>query len=159
MQHSHHHFEFAGFFRRLMAFTLDSLMVGLISSGLLILLFGLSTLPPVESLQDLLSRDWRLLSIEYGLPVAWSLGFWLWWMATPGKLLLDCEIVDARSRQRARPVQLVIRYLGYLLSIATLGIGFLWMAFDRRKQGLHDKLAGTLVVMQDTSRRSLESLQ
>jgi len=158
MQLNHYHFEFAGFLRRLLAFILDSMIVGLISSALLIAWFGWSNLPAVGSLDDLLTRDWRLLVIEYGFPAIWTLGFWLLWMATPGKMLLDCEIVDARTRQRARPWQLVVRYLGYLLSTLTLGLGFLWMVVDRRKQGLHDKLAGTLVVMQDASRRPLESM-
>jgi uncharacterized RDD family membrane protein YckC len=159
MVHSHSHFEFAGFFRRLLAFMLDSLMVSIISSGLLVALFGLQSLSQVESIADVLQRDWHLIAIEHGLPALWSLGFWLLWMATPGKMLLDCEIIDARSQQRARPLQLLIRYLGYFASALPLGLGFLWMAVDRRKQGLHDKLAGTLVVMQDVSRRPLETLQ
>jgi uncharacterized RDD family membrane protein YckC len=32
------------------------------------------------------------------------------------------------------------------VSILTLGIGFLWIAIDRRKQGLHDKIAHTVVI-------------
>jgi uncharacterized RDD family membrane protein YckC len=28
----------------------------------------------------------------------------------------------------------------------TLGIGFIWIIFDRRKQGWHDKMANTVVV-------------
>ena len=38
-----------------------------------------------------------------------------------------------------------LRTLGYLVSMATLGLGFIWVGFDREKRGLHDWLAGTLV--------------
>jgi uncharacterized RDD family membrane protein YckC len=42
----------------------------------------------------------------------------------------------------------VIRLLCYLLSAAPLYLGFLWAAFDRRKQGWHDKIAGTVVIQE-----------
>lgn len=42
-----------------------------------------------------------------------------------------------------------LRWLGYFLCVFTLYIGYLWAAFDRRKQGLHDRLCRTLVVRID----------
>jgi uncharacterized RDD family membrane protein YckC len=39
-----------------------------------------------------------------------------------------------------------LRYLGYLLCVATLGIGFLLVLFDDRRMGWHDKLARTCVI-------------
>ncbi len=39
----------------------------------------------------------------------------------------------------------VLRYIGYFLSALPLDFGFLWIAFDARKQGWHDKLASTVV--------------
>jgi uncharacterized RDD family membrane protein YckC len=36
--------------------------------------------------------------------------------------------------------------LGYIVSALTLYIGFIWVAFDEHKQGLHDKIADTYVV-------------
>ena len=38
------------------------------------------------------------------------------------------------------------RYIGYLLIALSLGIGFLWVLIDKRRQGWDDKLAGTFVV-------------
>lgn len=38
------------------------------------------------------------------------------------------------------------RAVGYVLGFGTLGLGFLWSGFDREKRGLHDYLAGTLVI-------------
>jgi uncharacterized RDD family membrane protein YckC len=40
-----------------------------------------------------------------------------------------------------------LRFIGYLISGIVLFLGFIWAAFDGRKQGWHDKLAGTLVVI------------
>ncbi len=39
-----------------------------------------------------------------------------------------------------------VRWLGYLLCDLTLDLGYLWAAFDPRKQGLHDKVCRTVVV-------------
>ena len=38
------------------------------------------------------------------------------------------------------------RYLGYIVSTLILCIGFIIIAFDKRKQGLHDRIADTYVV-------------
>jgi uncharacterized RDD family membrane protein YckC len=40
----------------------------------------------------------------------------------------------------------LLRYLGYIICFLMLGTGFLWIAFDVRKQGIHDKIADTVVV-------------
>lgn len=39
-----------------------------------------------------------------------------------------------------------LRWLGYFLCVFTLYIGYLWAAFDRRKQGLHDRVCRTIVI-------------
>jgi len=40
----------------------------------------------------------------------------------------------------------IVRYIGYLISAALLSIGFIWIAFDKRRQGWHDKMANTVVI-------------
>jgi uncharacterized RDD family membrane protein YckC len=66
--------------------------------------------------------------------------------ATPGKMMLGLRIVDARSGAAMGRGQSVGRYLGYFVSIIPLFMGLVWVAFDPRKQGWHDKLAGTVVI-------------
>jgi uncharacterized RDD family membrane protein YckC len=56
------------------------------------------------------------------------------------------RIVDANTYGPPSTGKLVGRYFAYLASIIPLFLGFLWIAFDKRKQGWHDKLAGTVVV-------------
>jgi uncharacterized RDD family membrane protein YckC len=40
----------------------------------------------------------------------------------------------------------IVRALGCFLSLAVVGLGFLWVAIDEDKQSWHDKIAGTTVV-------------
>ena len=40
----------------------------------------------------------------------------------------------------------ILRFVGYWICWITLFIGFFWVGFDSRKQGWHDKIAGTVVV-------------
>lgn len=84
----------------------------------------------------------------------------LWWLfqGTPGKLLLGMRIVDARDGGPLRLWQVLARLLGYALSALPLGLGFIWMLRDKRRQGWHDKLARTVVVEDDESRLSLQQL-
>ena len=82
----------------------------------------------------------------YVLASAFILLFWIICSATPGKMAISAKIVDAKTGARPRPIQLVIRCLGYFISALPFGLGFLWVALDSRKQGFHDKLAGTVVI-------------
>ena len=72
--------------------------------------------------------------------------FWVYRQATPGKIAISARIVDAETGAKPSTRQLVGRYFGYYVSIIPLMLGILWVAFDPRKQGWHDKLAGTVVV-------------
>ena len=41
---------------------------------------------------------------------------------------------------------MIVRYIGYTVNTVVFGIGWIWAAFDKDKQGWHDKLAGTVVI-------------
>lgn len=157
MNLTHRQFEYAGFLRRSMAFIIDGTLFSLISSALALSLFGVEylRLSQQESLVSLL--DWRLLVFDHVIPALLVISFWIVWMATPGKLLLDCRIVDADSKCKPLARQLIIRYLAYLVSAIPLGLGFIWILFDKHNQGWHDKLSKTLVIMQDESLQTLEA--
>lgn len=69
---------------------------------------------------------------------------------TPGMRLLRLRLIDvygeAPSLWRAGA-----RTIGYVVGAATLGLGFLWIGFDREKRGLHDWIAGTYVIREDVA--------
>ncbi len=66
--------------------------------------------------------------------------------ATPGKLMLAIKVISIYG-QPLRFGQAFKRQLLTLLCDITLGLGYLLVLATRRKQGLHDKIAGTLVVL------------
>lgn len=72
--------------------------------------------------------------------------FWRFRGATPGKMAISAVVVDARTFGAPTTGQLVGRYLGYYVSTIPLMLGFVWVAFDARKQGWHDKMANTVVI-------------
>ena len=72
--------------------------------------------------------------------------FWVTRQATPGKMALRLRVVDAGTGATPPLPRLVARYLGYVVSSLPLGLGYLWMLWDPRRQCWHDRIAGTLVV-------------
>lgn len=74
--------------------------------------------------------------------------FWAaWWLfgKTVGKAVLGLRVVqlDGATVSWARSL---VRVAGYALSVMSLGVGFAWVAVDRRRRAWHDMLAGTRVV-------------
>jgi uncharacterized RDD family membrane protein YckC len=84
--------------------------------------------------------------VNWVLPAIAVVLFWIYRQATPGKIAIGAQIVDAGTGGKPSTRQLLIRYLGYYVSTIPLFLGLLWVAFDPRKQGWHDKMAGTVVV-------------
>jgi uncharacterized RDD family membrane protein YckC len=83
--------------------------------------------------------------LSFLLNVAYFVGFWVWRGQTPGKMALGIKVIR-RDGSDVKLEAALLRYLGYLVSSVIFFIGFLWIAFDGRKQGLHDKIADTCVV-------------
>ncbi|MDX2073751.1 MAG: RDD family protein [Alphaproteobacteria bacterium] len=71
---------------------------------------------------------------------------WHYWSATPGKMLCRLKVIDAKTGGPLRPGQGILRALGYFISAVPLGLGFFWIGIDRKRRGWHDLFAGTLVV-------------
>lgn len=65
--------------------------------------------------------------------------------ATLGKKAFNLRVYNMQG-QRVSFGQATGRYFGKLLSGLILGIGFIMVAFTARKQGLHDMMAGTVVL-------------
>lgn len=91
-------------------------------------------------------HGWADLFFSYVFPIGFTLFFWLKFAATPGKMVLGVKVVDAVTGENISLRQSIIRYIGYFVSTIPLLLGIIWVAFDKRKQGWHDKMAGTAVV-------------
>ena len=134
--------EYAGFWIRFLASLLDSVLLILVLVPLLMIFYGPGVLLATES--PGLAYD----VINYGLPIIAVIIFWQYRSATPGKIMMGIYIVDEKTLGHPPFGRLVLRYFGYYVSILPLLLGFIWVAFDKRKQGFHDKIARTLVVKQ-----------
>ena len=71
---------------------------------------------------------------------------------TLGKMVWGVRVRDAATGGPLGPAKAALRYLApALLSIVTFGLIWLpdglWLFWDRRRQTLHDKVAGSVVVM------------
>jgi uncharacterized RDD family membrane protein YckC len=71
--------------------------------------------------------------------------FWSLTGQTLGQRVLRLRVVDPWGRP-PRPWRAAVRVLGHGLGLAIGAMGWLWLAFDRDKRGLHDHLARTYVV-------------
>ncbi len=139
--------KYAGFWRRLLAFFIDYLLLSTLLTPALYLIYGRGYFLWLTKTEGFFtvygSADLLLTRI---LPFLLLILLWRRLAATPGKILLDCRVVDARTLENISIRSAFIRAAGYIISALPAYLGFIWIAFDRRKQGLHDKLAGTLVL-------------
>jgi uncharacterized RDD family membrane protein YckC len=138
---------YAGIATRGVAFAADLALAGAIFLGTAVMA-GLVTwlaggLEPGWLLGGLAAAEWTLVAGGY---------FVLFWTVagqTPGMRPMRLRVIT----QAGAPLGVgrsVVRFLGLLLSIAPLFAGFIPMLFDARRRGLHDFLAGTVVVHDDT---------
>ena len=134
-------YEYAGFWIRVGASVLDTILVLLITIPLSMMVYGSAFL---ESDQIVLGP--ADVAINYILPFVAVMAFWIYKAATPGKMAVKAIIVDAKTGQPMTRVQCVIRYFAYLVAMLPLFIGLIWVAWDSKKQGWHDKIAGTVVI-------------
>ncbi|MFH1663107.1 MAG: RDD family protein [Chloroflexota bacterium] len=147
--------EFAGFWTRLAAALIDLFAVAVICSVIILIFtpyrwFGFNGF---WSTSDVFEEPvWRALPYLVGgnllsllVNIAYFVGFWVWRGQTPGKMLTNIKLVRMDASDVTLSVAL-LRYLGLIVSFAVLFIGFIWIAFDSRKQGFHDKMAETYVV-------------
>ena len=134
--------RYVGFWKRFVAFLIDSFVLLAIMVPLLAAVYGWSYF---DTERAGFAGIWDFL-VQIVLPAGAAILFWRYKGATPGKMAISAAIVDAQSLGAASTKQLVVRYFAYFVSILPLFLGFAWIGFDRRKQGFHDKIAGTLVI-------------
>lgn len=94
--------------------------------------------------------DYLTLIFNYTLlfiiPIIFVITCWYIWGATPGKMLGKSIVIDLKTNKKPKLGKLILRYFSYTVSSLLFFIGFILSAFDSKKQGWHDKIAGTAVV-------------
>jgi uncharacterized RDD family membrane protein YckC len=146
--------------RRLTAFAIDLTVLApllMAFSWVWVTLFDVSlptaTLPLYDYLAQLHLQEDPLvvggLLCGAGVAFAYFLVAHLLWSTTVGMRMLGLVVVDSTGKSPGVGA-CAMRILGAGLSAAYFGLGFLWIAFDGRRQGLHDKIADTLVIQRKT---------
>lgn len=72
---------------------------------------------------------------------------------TPGKMVAGIIVVDDEGHVPGVAVAIPREMVGRLVATAALGLGLAWISLDPQRQGWHDKIAGTYVVMKPGSQR------
>lgn len=137
----HQDMEYVGFWPRVGAAIIDSLLLIAITFPALSMIYGLDYWTSdrfIEGPADFV--------ISWVLPAVLTLWFWVRNGQTPGKMAIGARVVDARTGQGISLERAVARYIGYYVSMIVFLVGYLWVGFDPRKQGWHDHIAGTVVV-------------
>lgn len=135
----------AGFISRLEAFFIDLIILTLVGVGATWVFESISRFFALNLIWgDLRSQQYAPF-IFFLVILVYFLFFWALLGYTPGKLLLGLKIVrrDGRKLSLGRSF---LRFFCYWISAFPLFLGFIWIIFDRRRQGWHDKLAGTQVI-------------
>jgi len=133
--------SYAGFWARVFASALDTIIQLLLVVPLLYVLYGGTVF-----ISPAFSSGPAGIFIQL-LPTLWVILFWKFKSATPGKIMMGMSIVDATTGDTPTLLRLVMRYLGYIVSAIPCLLGFFWVGWDKRKQGFHDMIANTVVIM------------
>jgi uncharacterized RDD family membrane protein YckC len=139
--------EYAGFSFRLLALSIDGLILGLLT------LPWNTTFFPFD-----IPFSWGHCSVSsLSLPSFWGILIgWVYfpffesskWQGTPGKLLCGMKVTDLEGK-RLLPARALGRYFAKVFFTVFFFFGYFFAIFTHRKQALHDLVAGTLVVLRD----------
>ena len=133
--------RYAGFWMRFLASLVDGIILMAITMPLMYFFYGDELLYNEAFIKG--PADFVL---TYVFPLVATVLFWKYKSATPGKMVLRIKIVDAKTGGSLSTGQSVGRYFAYIISTIPLLLGYFWIIWDGKKQGWHDKLAGTVVV-------------
>ena len=162
---------YAGFWRRTGAYVLDSLILTIPTYVFIFAIFGSRlralasrltvssfTIDPVTgqitaitpdataAIRELLGLYVVVLVLILAINALYFTLCWWRFGRTVGQRAVGVDIRRETDGTRIGFWRACLRYVGFLLSTWVLGIGLIWAAFDSRKQGWHDKIAGTVVI-------------
>ncbi len=157
---------YAGLGRRLIAFIVDIiliLLIGVVTITFFSLTNGIKYAyylsvqrAPIDSLTEAGTLDAAVSPIVAALGMLIFIVPWLYYagfessrsQATPGKLLMRIVVTDLEGNKPTF-ARATLRHFAKFISAIIIFIGFLMIGLTKKKQGLHDKIARCLVLLQD----------
>lgn len=137
-----------GFGRRLGAMAIDSVIIAFVSFviafaiGFVFVFFQMFTQNQDALIAPLIVVCGILFSLFYWI------GGWSGNGQSIGQSTVGITVIDGDGAKLTRG-KAVVRYIGFLISAIVFGLGFLWIAIDKKRQGWADKMAGSYVVSMD----------
>ncbi len=157
---------YAGLGRRFVAFIVDFILIALfgiiavtffnLANGIMYLYYIVAAHAPISSLTEAGTPIAALGPIVAAIGLLVIIVPWLYYAgfessrghATPGKVLMRLEVTDL-SGNGISFARATLRFFGKFISTLIIFIGFLMIGLTKKRQGLHDKIAGCLVLLQD----------
>jgi uncharacterized RDD family membrane protein YckC len=148
---------YAGFWIRVIARIVDSFIVGIpLAIVFFILLAAVggaanATSGASQSQQNAAGAAFGgVFILFYLIALAISIGYWVYFWGTSGSTLgmrlFHLRVADAQTGAPIGIGRAVVRWLMSLVNTWACYIGWIWVAFDSRKQGWHDKVANSVVL-------------
>lgn len=137
--------HYAGFWARFLALLLDAILLGIVTAALAPVWgpqFTFSGTGAAGAMQ--VNAQANAISTLLGL--VYFAGMWAWRGQTIGMMPFNMQVVGVADGKKIDVFRGLLRYVGFIISIIPLFLGLIWAAFDSRKQGWHDKIAGTVVI-------------
>jgi uncharacterized RDD family membrane protein YckC len=136
---------YIGIVTRIIAFAADAAVIQIVA----ILVAGTGAL--ILSVIDPSDDSRKVLAIVGAAVYAlWLTGYFvLFWSSTgqtPGNRLFEIRVCRALDGAPPSPGKAVVRLVGLILAAIPLFLGYLPILLDDRRRGVHDMLAGTVVV-------------
>ncbi|MDO8454703.1 MAG: RDD family protein [Sulfurimonas sp.] len=144
--------DYADFLDRAKAFVTDIFMIGLPVALIIMMMFGYDETKSAGAL-DVIVKDKKAITnapnptasiVQIVLIMGVHVLLWRKDGQTPGKKFAHIKVVDAKTLKEASLFKLILRFIGYFVSVLTLGF-FLGLFRDDKKT-LHDLLSGTAVI-------------
>ena len=122
--------EYMGFWIRLGALVIDTILLSIVN---LIIQFAIGNSGFVTLFGVVINLGYAVIMIA-------------WRGQTVGKMVVGIQVVDSQGNIPGIGAVLLREVVGKFLSLVAIGLGYLWVAWDKEKRGWHDHLAGTYVV-------------
>lgn len=157
---------YAGLGRRFVAFIVDFILIALSgiiavaffnqANGIMYLYYLVVSHAPISSLTEAGTPIAALGPIVAAVGILLIVVPWLYYagfessrgQATPGKVLMRLQVTDMEGN-RICFARATLRFFGKFISVLIIFIGFIMIGLTKKRQGLHDKIAGCLVLLQE----------
>jgi uncharacterized RDD family membrane protein YckC len=137
--------EYEGLVTRAIAFALDAAIISGVS-----VVVGAAAGLTLSVLSVPSGVEAAVFGFAGAICLLWSTAYFVtFWCATgqtPGNRVLGIRVCDAEDGSRLRPARALLRLIALTLCAIPLFAGFLPILVDDRRRGVHDMLAGTIVV-------------